>query len=356
MSLVRPFPARLVRQDHAERLVTATSDSPDEASAAALRSAADPAAYDEVPAALYGYRQVRDGVPHTAIVCEVAIQAFADGRVRGHEAVQPQRVEGLVRQHATTGERPALVALLHHAGPAFTAALEAACGTPPLLDFAGPGGLPQAVWRIADDTGAVAAELAAADLYVADGHHRVAAALEEWRLGGRPDVAGLLCVVHPMDGLHLSAFDRRVTGPVEPADLLSLLSRGFEVSSAAGSPAPEPGTIGVYVAGSWCAVRRRPADDHGPLLDVEVLQALVFDRLPELGPGAAPTVEVAAARTSVAELTRRCDADGGALFTLAPPPLSALTGLADAGKVMPPKTTYFEPKPCTGIFLRPAER
>ena len=56
--------------------------------------------------------------------------------------------------------------------------------------------------------------------------------------------------------------------------------------------------------------------------------------------------------TSVVELTRRCDVDGGALFTLAPPEIEALSEVADAGEVMPPKTTYFEPKPAAGIFLR----
>jgi uncharacterized protein (DUF1015 family) len=64
-------------------------------------------------------------------------------------------------------------------------------------------------------------------------------------------------------------------------------------------------------------------------------------------------VDIAPAKTAVDELTRRCDADEGVLFTLAPPPLEALTRLADAGEVMPPKTTYFEPKPCAGIFRRP---
>jgi len=56
---------------------------------------------------------------------------------------------------------------------------------------------------------------------------------------------------------------------------------------------------------------------------------------------------------TVDELTQWCDSDGGALFTLAPPPLEVVTGLADLGEVMPPKTTYFEPKPCAGIFRRP---
>ena len=64
-------------------------------------------------------------------------------------------------------------------------------------------------------------------------------------------------------------------------------------------------------------------------------------------------IEIAPAKTEVDELTRRCDADGGVLFTLAPPPLASLTALADSGGAMPPKTTYFEPKPCAGIFRRP---
>ena len=77
-----------------------------------------------------------------------------------------------------------------------------------------------------------------------------------------------------------------------------------------------------------------------------VLRAQLLDRLWK-------PVEIAPARTPVDELTRRCDADDGVLFTLAPPPIAALTRLADANEVMPPKTTYFEPKPCAGIFLRP---
>ncbi len=64
-------------------------------------------------------------------------------------------------------------------------------------------------------------------------------------------------------------------------------------------------------------------------------------------------VETAPATTETDELTQRCDVDGGALFTLAPPPPEAITHVANAGEVMPPKTTFFEPKPCAGIFLRP---
>jgi uncharacterized protein (DUF1015 family) len=353
VNVVRPFPARVVTQDWAPRVVTALSEShdPDETSPALPALGFESPAYHESAAALYVYRQHRQGLSATGLVCEIAVEAFADGRVRGHEAVHSQRVEALVRHHATTQPPPALVTLLHDPGPAFTQALDATCRAAPIIDFAGPGGFQQTVWRVTEAraTTAVTDELAAAAHYIADGHHRVAAALEAWRLGGKPADAGLLCVVHPMDGIRLSAFHRRVTGPVDPAELLGVLAPDFQVRAVTEPPAPTPGAFGLYVGRSWFDVRYQGPRGGGPSgLDAAILQARVFDRL------VGPAVETAPARTPVDELSRRCDADEGALFTLAPPPLDALTGLADAGEVMPAKTTYFEPKPCAGIFLRPS--
>jgi uncharacterized protein (DUF1015 family) len=148
-----------------------------------------------------------------------------------------------------------------------------------------------------------------------------------------------------MDGLRLSAFHRRVIGPVDLTSLLDLLAPAFRVEQAGAPPPAASGSFGLYAGGSWWDVKPRAAAAG---LDVEILQAQVLDHLEQ-------TVEIAPARTLVDELTRRCDADEGALFTLAPPPLETLTRLADAGAVMPPKTTYFEPKPCAGIFRRPSD-
>ena len=357
MSIVRPFPARVVQQDWAWRAVTAMSDPVDEPGTDPVRIAIDPAAYDEAAAALYVYRQRGDGASHTGVVCEVAIQAFVDGRVRRHEAVDLERVKALVRHHATTTGPPALVTLLHREGAAFTRMVDAASRTPPIVDFAGPDGLQQTVWRVAEERAiaSVAEELATADHYIADGHHRVAAALEEWRRRGEPPEAGLLCVVHPMDDLRLSAFHRRVTGPLGPEALLQLLTSAFQVRAVPAAPAPTVGSFGLYVGQRWFVLRYAGSRDDGPAgLDVAVLEAHVLERLDGLTAGPSYGVEIAPTRTSIDELTQRCDADGGALFTLAPPPLQVLTRLADAGEVMPPKTTFFEPKPCAGIFLRPA--
>ena len=153
VSVVRPFPARVVRPEWARRLVTGLSELPEDTGTLPAVAPIDPAAYDESEAALYVYRQARGDVSCTGVVCDVAIRAFVDGQVRGHEAVQAQRVESLVEHHETTDAPPALVALLHHAGPAYARTLEEVCRTPPILDFAGPSRLRQTVWRVAAGSG-----------------------------------------------------------------------------------------------------------------------------------------------------------------------------------------------------------
>ena len=342
MSVVRPFPALVVRPDWARRLVTGLAELPEDTGTLPPVAPPDPSAYDLCPPALFVYRQD----DHVGVVCDIALRAFVDGQVRGHEAVQEQRVTSLVQHVATTDVPPALVAVLHDAGPVFRRTVDEVVSSEPLLDFDGPARRRQTVWRVPEGaaTDELVAELSAADHYIADGHHRVAAALASWRASGEPPEAGVLCVLHPMDGLRLSAFHRRVTGPVDVPPLMDLLASGFDVLPAH-AQAPTAGRWGLYADGHWSDVVIR---DPGGRLDVEVLQEQVLDRLGR-------RVEIAPAKTEVDELTRRCDLDGGVLFTLAPPPLSALTALADAGGVMPPKTTYFEPKPSAGIFRRPAE-
>jgi uncharacterized protein (DUF1015 family) len=355
MTNVRPFPARLVRQDRAGRTVTAMSDSLDESGVDLYTVAVDPAAYRDSPVGLYVYRQSRGGASYTGIVCDVAVQAVADGRVRGHEAVHQLRVDALIWHHARTTSPPALVTLLHRAGPEFTRAVAEAQLTEPVLDFAGPRGFQQTLWRLDDGpaTETLVDELAAAELYIADGHHRAAAALEEWRLADKPPEAGLLCVIHAMDGLSLSAFHRWVSGPVDARRLLETLDGEFDVREVAERPVPSVGLMGMYVGSRWYEIRltaARPPWATG--LDVTMLQIRVLDRLDPAPPGRVRIVDPIAPSVPLDELVSRCDVERGALFTLAPPPPEALTMFSDAGEMIPPKTTYFEPKPATGIFLR----
>ena len=238
------------------------------------------------------------------------------------------------------------MALLHHAGPVFTRSLAEAMSTEPLVRFDGPAGLEQEVWLCPEPTAtALADELGAATHYIADGHHRVAATVAGWQAaGGVPERA-------------CPASSTRWTGcPCPPSTAGSrarwtptgcwMRSRSDFVVEPAAGPPDCAGQLGVYVAGQWSTVDlpgRAGAGHAG--LDV----AILHDRV--LGPLGVEE-RVLPLRLPVEELTAACDGDDGLLVTLAPPTLDLLIDVADRGEVMPPKTTYFDPKPCAGIFLR----
>ncbi|WP_081682689.1 DUF1015 family protein [Marmoricola sp. URHB0036] len=359
-SAVRPLQARIVRQDDAAAHVSQMLDAlpPSERSSDTHADTRrprefDPRSYEGGPAALFLYRLRRGDEEHVGVVSDVSAEAFVDGQVRGHEAVQPDRVEALVRHFTSAAVRSELVALLHRPGPAVEAAKAETLGTSPLVQFTGPDAWEQTVWRVPDSLGAVlAAELGSGVHYIADGHHRVAASLDVWRAAGQPAEAGVMCVIYPFDGLRLLAFHRRVTGPVRPQTLRTLLSADFELRDIAG-PDDAHGCFAVYVEGRWYDASYTGIRLPGAAgLDIAVLNEHVIDPLLGLDELAGNRLEIVSALSSVPDQARACDEDGGALFVLRPPPMEQLTDVADRGEVMPPKTTYFDPKPYAGIFLR----
>ncbi|HET7350799.1 MAG TPA: DUF1015 family protein [Marmoricola sp.] len=352
-SVVRPFRSRIVRAERAPAQVSPMFDALGSSQAAErvwTSSPTDPDAYRPSAAGLYVYRLRRGHQEHVGVVGDVRAAAFAEGRVRGHEAVQEARVDALVEHFTSGGPRSELVALLHHAGPVEQAAVAHSVASEPLVRFTSLDDWEQTVWRVPehfDDD--LVEELAGAAYYIADGHHRVAASLEVWQRAGRPADAGVLCVLYPYDGLRLLSFHRRVAGPVDRDAVLGLLSEDFAVQPATGFDEPV-GCFRMYLDGRWFDVDHtgaRPSGARG--LDAAVLGDQVLDPLLR---ATGRRVEVTSALTPLDELAKACDEDGGVLFALRPPPLEQLIEIADGGEVMPPKTTYFDPKPYAGIFLR----
>ncbi|MET0998497.1 MAG: DUF1015 family protein [Marmoricola sp.] len=349
--VVRPFRALVVRQESAAENVSRMFD----ALPASERRArvVDTGGYDECAAALYVYRLRRGDDQHVSVVGEVSTEAFVDGRVRGHEAVQPDRVTALVDHYSSATVRSELVALLHRTGPAVDAAIAECVSHPPVIQFTGPDDWEQTVWRVPESAHRVLSEELGRDvLYIADGHHRVAASLSVWQQAGRPADAGLMCAIFPFDGLRLRAFHRRVSGPVDREQLLALLSGAFVFTDIA-HPDEATGCFGLYVDGRWYDAAYTGDRSPGAAgLDIAILNEQVLEPLLGLDELAASRVEITSALSPLDELTRACDADGGALFALRAPALEQLTEVADRGEVMPPKTTYFDPKPYAGIFVR----
>lgn len=307
-----------------------------------------PDSYEPMPPALYVYRQSTPHGQHIGIVCDIMPEAFLDGRVLGHESVQPQRVDGLTRYLATTPQRVELVSTLHRAGPVVRATLAMAPELPPDRDVAGPDGSRHTVWRIPQgpQTEKLCRELGAATHYIADGHHRVAASLNVRARSGRGSRRGVLCVAYPLDGLRLASFDRRVAGPVDSALVRDLLEASFHVRPVADPQEAMAAGIAVHLDRRWYVARysgERPPGSPG--LDVSLLHDRVLDGLPH-------GTKIEQTRAPIEDLLTACEADGGVLFALPAPQLEILTAIADAGQVVPAKSTFFSPKPGSGIFLR----
>ena len=323
----------------------------------ALRRLRDLGAYAAVPEpALFVYRLSERGRDHTGVIASVAVEGFSTGQVLGHEAVQPDRVASLVRHYQRVPTRSELVALVHPADPLVTDLTARMVERPPLLDFTDASGVSQSVWQAGrSEAAALTRELSAQQLYIADGHHRVAAATQCWEADGRPATATVLCAVYPQQEIELHAFHRRVRGRVEVPVLLQRLATSFDVAPLSG-PSDEssvaPGTFGLYAAGRWHQLRGRdrrwPPGVAG--LDVTMLTEQVLG--PVLGIHREDSrLEFVPGLRDLGPTTRACDADGGVLFTLHAPSAEDLMSVADRREVMPSKTTYVQPKPRTGIFL-----
>ncbi|WP_214405770.1 DUF1015 family protein [Pseudonocardia lacus] len=343
---MRPFDAWLVRAEAAADEVAPMSEVAVDARVAPRPVSPD--AYEPMSPALYVYRQRTPESEHVGIVCDIAPEAFLDGRVRGHESVRADRVDALARYLVTSPQRVELVSTLHRAGPVLRATLASTSALPPVRDLDGPGATRHTVWTIPDGplTDRLRREVDAATHYIADGHHRVAASLQVWQRTGRDSGRGVLCVAYPLDGLQLSSFDRRLTGPVDAALVRHLLEASFEVRPAAGVPEASASAIAVYLGRRWYTATFSGERAPGAAgLDVSLLHARALDHLP-----AGTAVEATRAPTDA--LVAACDADGGALFVLPAPDLETLTAIADAGEVVPAKSTYFSPKPASGVFLR----
>jgi len=328
----------------------------DEANAAALQRLLDAHLYERFPEpSLFVYRLRAGDHVQTGIVGEVPPIAFTDGRVLGHEGVQPERVDALGLHLSRLGARSTLVALMFRADDDVRKLVEAVTEATPLRRF-GSSDLEQTVWRV-DDSEQVTRLRERLDdlrLYITDGHHRATASVELWEQAGRPDGTGIPAVLFPDEELRMLAFHRRIVGPLafSADELLARLRERVTIERVDSQP-QERGAFGLYVAERW--FRLVPTSKVGAgvaSLDVSRLHDEVLEPVFGFGDAGDPGLEFVSDAVTTEELMRRVDEDGGAAFTLTPPTFDQFVDVADRGEHMPAKATYFDPKPQSGLFLR----
>ncbi len=312
--------------------------------------------------ALYLYRLSHKQGVQTGVVGTVPVRGFADGRIRIHENVHDERTDLLTAHLQGVGATSSPVAMAVRSSHDLAAVLHEITSTVPAdLEF-GSTAVRHQVWTVPEDfTPSLTAAFDHKVLYVTDGHHRSAAAVRA--LAAEPDnpvLARTLAVVFPDEQLYVQAFHRMAADQLsrKPEDCLAALVEAAEVTPASSSFAARPrnkGMAGLYLGGSWHQLELPSAVGKGAVdsLDVERLRRSILDPVlgaDELGqPGA---VAYLPASLGLEELARRCDQENRVGFALHPMTVRELMAVADENGLMPPKSSFFAPKPRSGVFLR----
>jgi uncharacterized protein (DUF1015 family) len=313
----------------------------------------------------YVYRLAMGEHVQTGIAFVGSVAAYEQQRIRRHELTRPDKETDRVRNIATLNAQTGPVLLAYRANPALGALVRAATNEAPLFAVPGPNDVLHTVWRIATPA-RVAAFAAGFDaleaLYIADGHHRSAAAARvAAQRRARADASHefFLAVAFPHDEMRIFDYNRvvRDLNGLSPTAFLARVTESFDVVPSAVPVKPAaPETFGLYLRGQWYALRVHDSlvarADPVASLDVSLLQ----DRLlgPVLGIGDPRTdarVDFVGGIRGLAELERRVQNGGAAAaFALHATRMEQLMAVADAGKLMPPKSTWFEPKLADGLL------
>jgi uncharacterized protein (DUF1015 family) len=314
----------------------------------------------------YIYRLVMNGQSQTGLVCASSIDDYDKGIIKKHELTRPDKEADRIRHMTTIRAQTGNVFIAYKSVNAIDDLVEGwKRDHAPLYDFKADDGIEHTVW-VVDDEGSIAAITGffAAKVpctYIADGHHRAASAAKVRKaLAGNASSATdyFLTTLFPSDQLRIMDYNRLVhdlNGATVEA-FVDSLQKEFLIGKV--EKAFQPGALhefGLYTGGSWYKlVAKEGSFTNDPIgvLDVTILQKNVLDKL--LGikdPRTDKRIDFVGGIRGLAELERRVDSgEMKAAFSLYPVSIEQLFDIADSGQVMPPKSTWFEPKLRDGLL------
>ncbi len=321
--------------------------------------------------AFYLYRQRMGDHLQTGIAACVSVAEYEAGRIKRHELTRPDKERERTQHIDTAGAQTGSVMLTYRGREEIDRLMARVAAGPPEYDFIAADGVAHTVWVISDPMRMreVQEGFAGVDsLYIADGHHRMAAAAAVCRLrkernpGDRGDEAHhfILGVLFPHDQLRIMDYNRvvRDLNGLAKEVFLKRIGEKFLISEGFAAKSPQgPHAFGMYLDGAWFEMSARPEifrdDDPIAGLDISLLQENLLG--PILGIRDQRTdarIDFIGGIRGMAELERRVDrGDFAVAFSLYPPTLWQMMAVADSGKVMPPKSTWFEPKLLSGLFV-----
>jgi uncharacterized protein (DUF1015 family) len=320
----------------------------------------------DVDASFYVYRQRMGAHVQVGLVAAASVDEYDDGRIRKHELTRPDKEDDRTRHLDALGANDEPVFLTYRASAGIDVLVKEAISVPPEYDFVAEDGIAHTFWVVRGPLNARIAEAfqGIPRLYIADGHHRSAAASRVRALRrGRGAGAGghdfFLAVAFPHEQIQILDYNRVVRDLAghSQEELLARIRERFEVVEPSAEKKPlRLHEFGMYLAGRWYRLRAKPgsfAETPVGVLDVSILQENLLS--PILGIGdqrTDPRIQFVGGIRGMGELERLVDSGGFSVaFALYPTSLDQLMAIADADAIMPPKSTWFEPKLRSGLIL-----
>lgn len=305
----------------------------------------------------YAYRQTMGSHSQTGIVACFDTQEYLDGILKQHEKTRKDKEDDRTRHIETLGAHTGPAFLTYRDDKAIDLIVADACSKAPLYDFVASDGIGHTVWEIASASACIADELQelfarVPVAYIADGHHRSAAASRYAREHGfEGEARWFMAVIFPASQLKILAYNRliRSLNGLSDYEFLSKVSENFTIGSKGER------NCRMYFRGKWYELSwsiPKGADVVGSL-DVSYLQDKLLAPVLGIGdPRTDPKISFMGGIRGDAALAAKVDSgENEVAFAMEPVTVDEMIAIADAGAIMPPKSTWFEPKLRSGLFV-----
>lgn len=326
-----------------------------------------PLEMDDEPG-IYLYRLIMGEHEQVGIAACCSVDEYDSGLIRKHERTRQDKEDDRTRHMLTLRAQTGVVFLTYRPDRRIDALVAGEIATEPLYDFTAEDGIRHTIWRAPMPAPLVRAFREVPLLYIADGHHRAAsasrarAALREQNSGhtGNEEYNRFLAVIFPADQVQILPYNRivRDLNGLSPEDFMAAVKKKFRVNDG-GTPTPDArGQWSMYLGGRWYNLMlddgdKNVAEDPVASLDVSLLQDNLLD--PILGIKDVRTdkrIDFIGGIRGTAELELLVnDGRAAVAFSLYPTTVEDLLRVSDAGGIMPPKSTWFEPKLRDGMLI-----
>jgi len=316
---------------------------------------------------LYLYRLIMGDHEQIGVVACASIDEYDDGTIRKHERTRRDKEDDRTRHMLMLKAQTGPVFLTYRARPEIDEQVSAATTGEPLFDLTAPDGVRHTIWRLSETESLVKSFESVPLLYIADGHHRAASASraraelkqQSFAHTGNEDYNYFLTVIFPDSQMQILAYNRTVhdLNGLSPEEFLNAIKEQFTISENAGPEPSKRGNWSMYLGGKWYGLQQSPAatlpTGTVAMLDVSILQDRLLD--PILGIKDIRTdkrVDFIGGLRGTKELERLVDEGKAAVaFSMFPTTVEELLMVSDANEIMPPKSTWFEPKLRDGLLI-----